>query len=497
MLRNLPVLRNDQTLYSWCGLTHLWNGLSPIATSYQLFGAPYTALLHDFPAHLHTLNENTGGQLGHPKDLALHHTLLGYFLPLADPLIAEGIVQRTFEGAMPEIKMKLGITASRVGGHHPLKGCPACFDEDESSVGFSYWHVSHQFPSVMVCERHHRPLLIAWDPVTPVHRRGWLLPRSGLKREWLEVPIDGNAQMDRLLRLATFSTHFSHLAPGSLNHIQMARAYQAALRGMRLATVSGSLRLATLVEMTRSHYRGMEVIPGFEALQAITPDWPGLAGALARQKPRHGHPLKHLLLIAMLFDTWAEFVKAYEDQKDKTIAPPNAASEPGDDAAIDAFCTLVSRDKLSIRAASTKVGISTTTGVKWAKLRRVPYTTRTKTLSRQKVEKCRKLLSRGLDSLTVANAVGVSRVSVNRLRSSDPDLEETCKLARFLKRRKKARERLTQLLQRYPTAAINELRRAPRNPYTWLYRNDRTWLGENLASLWKHLATHKDSSSKT
>jgi len=491
MLRNLPNLVHDQTLYSWCGLVHAWNGLSAQTISQELFGSPYTALMHDFPANLAALDCSTKGQLGHPRTLALKHTLLGYFLPLVEADLAATIMQRTLEGAMPAIKMKLGITASRIGGHHPLKGCPACFDEDEIASGFAYWHVAHQFPSVMVCHVHQRPLVMAWDPVTPVHRRDWLMPRSGLRRQWIDISVEDSVQLQRLLRLAVFSVHFSELAPGSLDGILLARTYQAALRGRGLATANGNLRLSALIEMTRSHYRGIETVPGFEALQSVTPDWPGLAGALTRRKPRSGHPLKHLLLMSMLFETWELFWGAYAASRSaERPAAAAVAEEPGN-AKIETFHELVSDGK-SIRAASTCVGISTTTGVKWAKQLGLQYTSRTKTFSEEKQSIARKMLQAGINVVAVSEAAGVSRISIHRLLASEVELLEAWRIARFLEQRKVTRCWFTQAIQQNPTLTTRQIRRLPGNSYMWLYRNDREWLREHLPAIWRASSLNRE-----
>ncbi|MBB6187560.1 TnsD family Tn7-like transposition protein [Rhodanobacter sp. MP7CTX1] len=484
MLHNLPNLAHDQTLYSWCGLVHAWNGLSAIATSQELFGSSFAALMHDFPANLAALNTRTGGHLGSPRRLALNHTLLGYFLPLVHVDLAAAVLRRTREGAMPELKMKLGITASRIGGHHPLKGCPACFDEDEAATGFAYWHVPHQFPSVMVCQRHQRPLVIAWDPVTPVHRRGWLLPRGGLARHWIDIPVDGSMQMERLMRLAAFSGAFSTLPPGSIESALLAKTYQGALRGRGIATANGSLRLSALIQLTRSHYSGVETVPGFEALQAVTPDWPGLAGALTRRKPRPGHPLKHLLLISMLFESWDDFLSAYDESRTSTEPPASPAAEEPDPSRTEAFYKLVSNGK-SIRCASTELGIDTSTGVKWAQRLGLQYVTRTKTFSEDKKATARKMLRAGNDAIVVCEALGLSRATIDRLLTSESDLLYAWKVARFVARRKAARRRFKQVVKQNPGLVTGQIRRLPDNCYMWLYRNDRDWLREQLPAIWR------------
>lgn len=73
----------SETLYSWCGRVHRWNGnANALNTSRALFGTPYAALLHDFPARLDQLNQRTFRLLGLSASIALEHTLLGYFLAI-------------------------------------------------------------------------------------------------------------------------------------------------------------------------------------------------------------------------------------------------------------------------------------------------------------------------------------------------------------------------------------------------------------------------------
>lgn len=292
-LPNIPALYANETLYNWAGVVHAWNANTDVReTSRQLYGAPYAALLHDFPSYLNALDERLEHRIGSTRHLALYHTLLGYFLPIQDPNVATDILDSVCSGGFSSLKYKLGIPASGVGGHHHLRGCPHCFEEDEAIHGRAYWHVEHQFPSTLVCVKHRCNLRVAWDPITPVHRRGWILPQMGLDRQWIEIPIMDSLQTEKLLRLAAFSSSWASLEPGSLDRSVLAATYQTVLKSRGLATPSGNLRLASFVAEVRSYYAGLETLPGFEVLQSVRPDWPGLAGSLARRIPKRGAPVK-------------------------------------------------------------------------------------------------------------------------------------------------------------------------------------------------------------
>lgn len=244
LLANLPILEGDETLYSWAGTVHLSNP-TPDAreTSRRLYGEPFAALMHDFPSCLFALRKNVGDRLASPSVLALRHSLLGYFLPARPRESSERILRAVAGGAVSSLKFQLGIAASRVGGHHPLKGCRRCFEGQVARYGRAYWRVAHQLPSVLCCVEHEEMLDIAWDPTTPVHRRGWILPLGGLAREWLIYPLVSEVQFQRLKRLADFSMRWAGLQPSYFVTERLALVYRAALRQYSLLTTGGSLRL--------------------------------------------------------------------------------------------------------------------------------------------------------------------------------------------------------------------------------------------------------------
>lgn len=483
MLSNLPLLAPDETLYSWCAQVHALNGGGdPRATSRQLFGAPYAALCHDFPsrlAHLSVYCPQAGFEI---RDLALRHTLLGYFLASKPAPIARDILHRVTVASLPSIKMRLGITASRVGGHHPFKACPECVRQDLDTTGFAYWHIHHQYPSAMACTRHRRPLFLAWDPVTPVHRRGWLLPQSGLPWERIEIPVRDDEKLHQLVRLAGFSVRWAASEPAAFDPRRLAACYQRGLRHRGFATARGSLRIETLIREVRRRYRGIEDITGFEALNSITPDWAGLVGSVARRAPRNAHPLKHLLMIALVYDTWEDFERSYTTEEPTPTSRPElgrAAPNLADD-----LVALVRDTGLSISSAARRLGISTTTATQIARRAELAFTPRRKVVKGPRLRQAVRLLRKGLPTQRVAQASGLSVVSINRIVAADTDLKQVRQTAAFLTRRQIARKAFLSVAKRCHSGTIKELRRIPGSNYMWLYRHDRAWLRDAIPSLW-------------
>jgi hypothetical protein len=470
-----------QTLYSWCGMVHALNsGMRATDTSRELFGAPYAGLCHDFPSHLDHLFATTSGSLGDARHIAQHHTLLGYFLPLVKASLAEEIVLKVCGGSIPQLKMQLGITASRLGGHHPLKGCRLCFAASGRDTGVVYWRVDQQFPSSFVCPVHGIPLATAWDPVTPVHRRQWLLPQSGLARTWVEQPLATDGQLRVLTRLQSDSLDFSKLPPGSLDSAQLAATYRSVLREAGLATPKGNLRLRQLSRRVRSHYTGLEHLPGMHVLASMHDEWPGLAAALSRRVPRPGHPFKHLLLISCLFDSWKAFVMTY----DSTCVFPHEKSQPARPNLVSVqrqeFQRLVADQKLSIRAASIKLNISTTSGVQWAKRLGLVFRSRPKALTARVEAAIERRLRRGESVDEIAKVSAMSVTTVRRVLGSSPDTCRSRKACLDGKKRGAARKSFSRFCARNAGIPLSALRSTEGNPYAWLYRNDREWLQSQL-----------------
>lgn len=484
MLSNLPLLASDETLYSWCAHVHALNGGGDCrATSRQLFGAPSAALCHDFPSRLSRLVASCPGAAFDSRNLALRHTLLGYFLASKPAATAGYLLRRVTAGSLPSIKMRLGITASRVGGHHPFKACPTCVREDLDTTGFAYWHVDHQYPSAMACTRHARPLFIAWDPVTPVHRRGWLLPTGGLPWERIEVPVRDGEQLHQLIRLAEFSARWAASEPSRFDPQRLAECYQRGLRDRGWATTRGSLRIKSLIREVRERYRGIEDITGFEALNSITPDWAGLIGTVARRSPGRAHPLKHLLMIALVYDTWDEFERSYATEQPQAADRPELVLEAPD--LTGELAALVSEAGLSVSAAARRLGVSRTTATQIARRAGLPFTPRRKLVKGQRLRQVERLLRKGLPTRYVAETCGLSVVSVNRLVAADSELKQVWQTAALLVRRRSARKAFLGAAKRCREATVRELRTIPGSNYMWLYRHDRVWLREAIPSLWR------------
>jgi len=267
-----------------------------------------------------------------------------------------------------------------------------------------------------------------------------------------------------------------------LDALKLACAYRAALREAGLATTRGNLKLSKLARLVRSHYAGLEHLPGMQVLTTIGGAWPGLTAALSRRVPKPGHPFKHLLLISCLFESWETFLASYDATQEVREKETQARPDPLATHRLN-FKRLVEDQKFSIRAASEKLGVSTTSGVQWAKQLGLAYTARPKVLTRRVELAIQRRLSRGEPIEGIATATTVSVTTVRRVLGCHQETSQFRKNCITSKKRNAARREFSVLCSRNRGVPLSSLRSVKGNSYAWLYRNDREWLVGQLQKL--------------
>lgn len=487
---HLPALGSNETLYSWCATFHRYaSAANALATSRALFGNSYAAMRHDFPSHLGEFVRRTESVFGTPQDLALRHTLLGYFLPFVETQRADQILRGVTFGAFSSIKMHLGLPASGVGAYHPLRYCRECVIEDRSSRGWPIWHLEHQLPSVLVCIKHQRPLVQVWDRISPVHKREWLIPDAPNAAFLYEIKVPNDLALTALLDLAKLSAFVPNLEPGHWTQQKLSRAYRQWARTAGAVTRAGTLRYPILQNLLNARFNCFKDAFRTIAHAAIELDLVSIMGSATRGNPRRCHPLKHLVLLATIFSDAARIPQFIEEaQEDPPSDPLGAVGRFCAPASIpafgrSAFLQLVAQGA-SIRTAASEVGVSTDTGVRWAIQQGITFAQRPKILTPSVQKQITRELRNGADRMTVATQSGVSLTTIHRLMSTDHALRDAWAQARFDQTRTRCRTSLLKAIANHPGVPTKALRRIPGSGWSWLYRHDRHWLADALPSMW-------------
>jgi hypothetical protein len=171
-----PTAVPGETLYNVCARYHQRSGFArPAISSKVLFGFTHAGNLRDIPVGLTYLKSQVGDMLPDIETILKTMTVAGLYLPFLSEKRKEEFVAACSAPPGARAKYRLGLHASRVLAQHVLKFCPVCIDDDAEKVGFSYWHIEHQYPGIRVC-LHHRTALFE-VPDRDIESRGWALPK--------------------------------------------------------------------------------------------------------------------------------------------------------------------------------------------------------------------------------------------------------------------------------------------------------------------------------
>jgi hypothetical protein len=477
---HMPTLGTHETLYGWCGRVHfnLCNR-SAVSINRLLFGTDHAGLLHDFPAYVSTLEQRTAGALGSARYLAVQRTLLGFFLPFVSAELGQWIIERVLVASVPDLRMRLGITASGVGAYHPLRCCIRCMEEDRAILGRPSWRVEHQAPAALVCFKHGTPLIQYWDSSTPVHRREWVCPRAAATPGFTEIQFPSAESLAAHKSFSSLSAALLGLPPGSLDEAKLSVVYRQWAQENACVTASGSIRHEKVEQLLVGPFE--LVAAPFKSLgpAGFAPNLAAIVNSLMRVHRKPAHALKHLILCFCMFRDAPTLLRRIAEAEKSHAAtgslrcsrPSKAERQRGASAAQESFIALVTSGK-SVRASAALVGISPGTGVRWCRVQGLKFSARPKVLKPPVLESVRSALKAGQDREAVAKENGISLSCIHRLLSSEPPLRQAWGLARHERSRQQNRAALEACLRQ----SAGTIRGTPGNGWMWLYRHDRDWL---------------------
>lgn len=478
----LPVLTPGETLFSFAAEYHRLSGnVLAKKTSIQLFGDARAGLRHDFPSDLDYFVEITRGKVGDADTLAFERTLLGFFAPFQDESGVNRILALMRGGSIEKVKSALGLLPSRLGGFFPLKACQDCVIEDKKNYLVSKWHLEHQWPSIWICRKHRKLLQVLKREFQSKDLRRWLLPEDVAEQEWEQLPHCSSLVKSKLIWLAELSEHFV-LRRGEY-YVQQLLRYTYLVRAKQKGWLysNGSLKLVHIRKLFLDYYKGLEHFPGFEIVQSVMAEHGGMLGLLLRQYDWRRHPVKHLLLIAFLFDSTVEFDIAYAKVK-------QAYEEGGTDALEELvgeewrnqLKQLVEFEHKSLSSAAMTIGIPLCVAIRVARQDGIAYKKRPRVFNTALGEKIREMIIEGLPREEILKSTGVNKSLLQELMAREPELREVWRKLDFEHSRDDYRENFIRLLDQHKGVSIKKLRMIRGNGVSWLYRNDREWFVKNL-----------------
>lgn len=490
----LPTLLPTMTLYSVTALAQRLNNHSRGENiSLALFGSPWAGLRHDFPSHLDFFCEATGDVFGTPMEVATNATVLPYFVLFRPPQTRDNAVSLMRGDSVEPLKFLLGLPAGPSGASMPLRYCVECCRQDLAEHGFAYWHREHQLPSVAVCLSHGSALTESRLRLDGRGRSGLFLPGDPLILESAHRIYLGSAKAD-LTRLARLSSAaLVGELPGDYSASSLQAAYLHGLKQQGLLTPSGRVRATEFLARFRQRYHALVEMPPFAKILSNR----SIEGMLKLVRKCRGgsHTASHLLMIDFLFGDWNLFVSVYHWENQMTPPDPECSagtthaivefrSKPDDNAWVQRHGELASlhqNGQASLTAIAAKLGIDVNTAMRrLGKLELLSVRRRPKTVTFAVRQSVIEALKRGEPLKRIGQTHRLSRSTVDRICNEEGQLPLLWRKANFEWKTEREREKFRQTLVQYPNMTLSALRKIPNSGYSWLSRNDRGWLKENM-----------------
>ncbi|WP_371126974.1 TnsD family Tn7-like transposition protein [Variovorax sp. YR216] len=451
-----------ETLFSICARHHrVWGTTTSSQSARVLFGDSQRAgTYHDLPGGLGELEVRAGGIWGTFREIAVTKTLLSFYRPFLSVERIEKAIALMKGPSVAHLKYQLGLLTSGLRANHPLKACSMCMCEDRAKYGWTYWHLEHQFPGVLYCELHGKPLTTSQVKANGVGRFLWFLPSDAQLEDASSEPTGAKHFSTLVTELQSRAWQDGELDPARLKVVFRARLSQ--LGAVRSA--NGRLLLA---ESASSLLAYAHLLRQTSDVFAWTPRT--LTGAVAQVHDLVGagrqssHPLRWLLGISWLFRDFVDFLSLWESIEGRSEMPSDELSlpdlesvEPDDGGAA---VMLPENVRKAAQACQAAISLNPQRGPKRSEL-----------VSGKQSSAITRLAS-GESLGAVSEGVGVSVADLRALLRSNVGLHDAWKAAGFS--RVLAEHRETWLKRNQASD-----RAATRASYQWLYKHDAEWLGQ-------------------
>jgi|TARA_R110002033_G_scaffold126900_2_gene168535 hypothetical protein len=448
-------LEFDETLYSWLVSQVLLMGKPSLRSVLTDFGVPHRQLASLFPSYLPIISAITGVET---CQLLSHHTALPLFKIFSDTSTYRMAVDSLLHGNAGNLHTRLSLIANRVGNTPSLSFCKVCIEDDLKFRGRAWWHMQHQLPGTNICLRHN-----VYLNTVSVNRNAMLLPNHVNGN-----PIVNSNNIDEYLSQIIYQVWSENGA--SVMTQDFEDYYRPRLLELGYAANLRSIRQIELRTCMQSFWRPCSNV----TVQKILDDacYPS---SLFRYKHANFHPLKHLLFIGFLWGSWEDFLQASVDKGLNIEKPRTRDLQYGYQNKITAIISMLIEGK-SLRFIAERFTTSVATIKKIAIHNNIHINSRAQRIFAPEQNTIINFLILGKKTEWIAEKCHCSKGSVEQLLSQNPHVVESRKLKRFEILKDKHRRSLLDAINKHEFNTRGQVQKHVRASYTWLFKNDKTWL---------------------
>lgn len=454
----------DETVYSWLVRYHRMSGNRSFRRhTLPMSGVHQGRPANEFPGYLPQL----AVAASYPLDnIVAQMTPYHYYGPFLSETLCIQLWEALVSGFVDAVHSQIGVVAGRLTPGRYLYSCRHCIREDIERYGFPFRHLSHQLLGVEVCPRHHEHL----HPTSRTNIQA-LLP------EPFSESVSNMAE-ERYASLIQQELSDKTL---SLTAERVTAAYYRRLREHGLITQAGRVRERPLRNLLHSH---LSFVPSefgeYDYLrnQLTLHHYPE---NLFYQPSQAHHPLKHLVLIEVLFADWQDF-KAQAcldvtDEHEPISCPPLSLHR----AVLSEQAEKRLREGESLRKVSLSEGLSVSTLNILAHQKQIETDKRPSKVFPEIERAIWRKLVVGERTTDIAPQFGLSVGAIEQILRKHPELVTLRKRIWFYQSRTLHRAAILACMQEYLLAGRQQIRVVQGASYTWLYKHDQSWLYHNLS----------------
>lgn len=483
----VPELLEDESVYSWCARFHRINGCyESRVTSRVLFGHPTAGLRHDIPGHMGEFQCRTQNALGNSRELLLKRTLFCFHSPFLPIELEDELLNLLIAGDNTIVRKQLGLERAGLPNVNQLKFCPECVAEQIQENGVAWWLISQQLPTAFLCRTHGEWLCSVMAKQYRGVFRNFQTPLESLQGHTPKHHELTSADRESLVSLAHWANQVQNSAGSRFSDATLRHCYLLKAKAQGWLAFDGSLRMQKVRDVFIDKYGGVLQLFGSEFFGDLHGVNAGFLAYMFRKLPSRRHPLKHLLLMNLLFESVEELLEINQKiQRILTIGGEEAVNKMMRDGQ-SKLLKLVTADGLPVSQAAAEVGTSNSSAVKYLNnIGMKERSLRPHIVGTAKEQKLRKLLMEGVDRSEVATTLGVRPAFIKDYLANRPDLKKIWMDAHRILQVQLHREQLSTMLKKHSDLPIKSIRRLPNNGFQWLYTNDLEWLLEILPAIWK------------
>jgi hypothetical protein len=460
-----PRVYENETIYSIASRSVLNDISGSVSQGIEnITGSRSIQLDAIFPSYLAKLAAHTRIEL---DVLICDFSLLPYFSLFAPEQARCNAVRALQNGNSSTAFKSLGLLANRINENKYHRFCPRCAVEQDFTYGEAYWLRHHQLPLVNVCTTHKCDL-----EQMPRKRKQLVFP------DIYRSPVSSNNEV--ALKLAEISQSLLGMPRFDLPKLRL--CYAIRLIDKKLATTK-SLNIAGLRMQMRKYYETQALDVGTLLNETNEHGYP--ANLFYAKNAAH-HPLKHVLLIAFLFNHFGDFIVSYTNASEATkvaLEARKAVSQTELDNVRRSDVITTLRSGVSLRQTIRHAKVSAATVRNIAGNIGVSLNRRSQTLPQMTHRAIIIKLMVGLPTAFIAKQLGCTRSKVEQVLTGQPEIKRLRQQVRFYERRKLARKNVLSIIGKLNKGSIKGLKEHCYSHYIWLYKNDRSWLAKKIESI--------------